>query len=71
MGRPRKYGDLSMDTDLKIPVTSEQRALIMEATRGKPGGMAAWARAVLLREAGKILAKGRKAGPARSENEGS
>jgi hypothetical protein len=40
-----------MDTDLRIPVTSEQKALIAEATRDEPGGMAAWARAVLLQAA--------------------
>ena len=59
MGRPRKYGDLPMDTDLKIPVTSEQRALIMKATRDEPGGMAAWARNILLRAARNRLAGAR------------
>jgi hypothetical protein len=48
-----------MDTDLKIPVTSEQRALIANATRDEPEGMAAWARAVLLRAARGKLAKER------------
>jgi hypothetical protein len=40
-----------MDTDLRIPVTSEQKALIQTATRDEPEGMAAWARAVLLEAA--------------------
>jgi hypothetical protein len=46
-----------MDTDLRIPVTSEQKALIVEATRDEPEGMAAWARAILLRAAQGRLAK--------------
>jgi hypothetical protein len=40
-----------MDTDLRIPVTAEQKALILEATRNEPEGMAAWARSVLLEAA--------------------
>jgi hypothetical protein len=46
-----------MDTDLRIPVTSEQKALIAEATRDEPEGMAAWARAVLLRAAQERVAE--------------
>jgi hypothetical protein len=57
MGRPRKYGDLPMNTDLKIPVTTEQRALIVAATADEPGGMAAWARALLLGAAQRKVAK--------------
>src|SRR5262245_38394698 len=34
MGRPRKDGRLLMDTSLRIPVTSEQKALIAQATSG-------------------------------------
>jgi len=50
-----------MDTDLRIPVTSEQKALIVKATSEEPEGMAAWARAVLLETARKRLAKGKMA----------
>jgi hypothetical protein len=57
MGRPRKFGDLPMDTDLKIPVTKEQRTLIAEATADEPEGMAAWARVLLLKAAQRKLAK--------------
>jgi hypothetical protein len=46
-----------MDTDLRIPVTSVQRALIQEATAGRPGGMAEWAREVLLQAARRLVAK--------------
>jgi len=37
-----------MDTDLRIPMTSEQKSLIDEATRDEPEGKAAWARGILL-----------------------
>lgn len=57
MGRPRKFGDLPLDTDLRIPVTSEQRNLIVEATRDLPEGMAGWARALLLAAARRRVAK--------------
>jgi hypothetical protein len=40
-----------MDTDLRIPVTREQKAQIAKATREEPEGMAAWARAILLQAA--------------------
>jgi hypothetical protein len=40
-----------MDTDLRIPLTSEQKSLIVEATRDEAEGMAAWARAILLQAA--------------------
>ena len=53
MGRPRKSGRLLMDTDLRIPLTSEQKTLIQKATANVPEGMAAWARTVLLEAAKK------------------
>ena len=42
-----------MDIDLRIPVTAEQKQAIMDAVADDPSGFAAWARAVLLREAEK------------------
>ncbi len=57
MARPRKNGRLRMDTDLRIPVTSEQKQLIQEATSEEPEGMAAWARGVLLQAAREVLAR--------------
>lgn len=50
-----------MDTDLRIPMTSEQRALIDDATRDEPEGKAAWARAILLEAAKKKVAKNERA----------
>jgi hypothetical protein len=46
-----------MDTDLRIPLTSEQKALVDEATRDEPEGKAAWARALLLAAARKCVEK--------------
>jgi hypothetical protein len=40
-----------MDTDLRIPVTAEQKRFIMEAVTNEPEGFAAWARGVLMRAA--------------------
>ncbi len=57
MGRPRKAGRLRMDTDLRIPMTTEQKQLLDEATADEPEGKAAWARAILLRAARDRLAK--------------
>jgi hypothetical protein len=47
-----------MDADLRIPVTSEQKQLIVQATSDEPEGMAAWARGVLLQAARKKLERG-------------
>lgn len=57
MGRPRKYGELPVDSILKIPVTSEQRALIQQATAEEPGGIAGWARTLLVAAAKRKLDK--------------
>lgn len=57
MGRPRKYGDLRMDTDLRIPLTSEQKAILDDATSDAPEGKAEWARVILLAAAKRRIAK--------------
>ena len=57
MSRPRKYGNQLMDTDLRVPLTREQKALLDEATADEPEGKAAWARALLLVAAKRKLAK--------------
>jgi hypothetical protein len=61
MSRPRKASRLRMDTDLRIPVTIEQKRIVAEATADEPEGMAAWARLVLLDAARRKLAKVRSA----------
>jgi hypothetical protein len=57
MARPLKDGRLRMDRDIRIPVTSEQKALITEATADEPEGMAAWVRTVVLDAARRKLTK--------------
>jgi hypothetical protein len=61
MARPRKDGRLRMDTDLRIPLTSEQKALIDAATADEPEGKAAWARGILLEAARRQINRSRKA----------
>ena len=56
---------MRMDTDLRIPLTTEQKALIDEATADEPGGKAAWARDILWNAAKRKAAKERKAKAAR------
>jgi hypothetical protein len=51
MARPPKDPSLRMDTDIRIPVTIDQKQLILDAIADDPNGLAAWAREVLLREA--------------------
>lgn len=51
-----------MDTDLRIPLTSEQKALIVEATKDEPDGMAAWGRALLLAAAKRVIDGRKRAG---------
>jgi hypothetical protein len=63
MVRPRKAGRLRMDCDLRIPVTSEQKQLILKATLNEPEGMAAWARAILLRAAQAQISRAQTEGP--------
>lgn len=46
-----------MDTDIRIPVTAEQKELISNAVADEADGMAAWARQVLLQAAKKRLAE--------------
>ncbi len=57
MGRPRKDDALRMDTDLRVPMTAAQKALLDEATADEPQGKAAWARAVLLEAVRKKIAR--------------
>jgi hypothetical protein len=45
-----------MDTDIRIPVTADQKRLIAAAVADEPGGLAAWARQVLLQAAGERVA---------------
>jgi hypothetical protein len=57
MARPKKDPSLRMDTDVRIPLTAEQKAMLAEATADDPAGMAAWARQILLEAARRRLGK--------------
>lgn len=60
MARPLKEPRHRMSTHLRIPVTDEQKQIIMDAIADEPTGFAAWAREVLLQAAEKRLAKPKK-----------
>jgi len=51
MARPKKDPRLRMNIDLRVPVTEDQKRVIMEALADEPSGFAAWAREVLLQAA--------------------
>jgi hypothetical protein len=46
-----------MDTDLRIPLAIDQKALIDRVTIDEPAGKAEWARAILLAAAKRKLAR--------------
>lgn len=46
-----------MDTDLRIPLTGEQKTLLDDATADAPEGKAEWARSLLLAAAKRRIAK--------------
>jgi hypothetical protein len=51
MGRPPKSKAERKDTDLRIPVTAEQKEAILRASKRAGQDMAAWARPILLQAA--------------------
>lgn len=57
MARPKKNPDAIMGSDLRIPVTADQRAIIRKANELIGVDMAAWARPILLSAAEDILAQ--------------
>jgi len=61
MARPVKDERLRMSTDIRIPVTAEQKLLIQQAIADEPDGLAAWARKVLLHAAKEKVSKLHKA----------
>jgi uncharacterized protein (DUF1778 family) len=57
MARPKKDPALRMDEDLRIPVTAEQKRIIVEAAEADHSDMTAWIRPIVLRAAEKRLSK--------------
>jgi hypothetical protein len=54
-GRPPKKPSERKDETLRIPVTGAQKGTISRAAEATGQDFAAWARAVLLAESGKVL----------------
>jgi hypothetical protein len=58
MARPPKDDRLKLSTDIRIPVTAAQKRVIADAISDEPGGMATWARHILMQAAQeKIVAR--------------
>jgi hypothetical protein len=56
-GRPPKPKGQRKDVDLRIPVTAEQKDLVMRAVRASGQDMASWARALLLHAAKRAVSR--------------
>jgi hypothetical protein len=54
-GRPKKDPSLLMKNDLRIPVTSDQKLLVVQAAESDHSDTTAWARNILIRAAQKKL----------------
>jgi hypothetical protein len=46
-----------MNTDIRIPLTAEQKRVLADAISDEPGGMAAWARQILIHAARERIAR--------------
>jgi len=57
MARPPKKPGLRMDADLRIPVSTDQKALIQRGAVAAGQDMATWARPILLEAAERQIAK--------------
>ena len=57
MARPQKDKSERKDVDLRVPVTEEQKELIVRAARLDGLDMAAWVRPMLVKEAQKRIKK--------------
>jgi uncharacterized protein (DUF1778 family) len=61
MARPPKDPKLRKDADLRIPLTAEQKKLVMDAAALEGEDMAAWVRPILL-DAARRVAKKKRSG---------
>lgn len=57
LGRPPKDKRLKMDVPLRIMLTADQRQAVEQAAVASGQEMSAWARGIILKEAGKALVK--------------
>lgn len=51
MARPPKDPSLRMDSDLRIPMTADQKRMVYDAATADESDVAAWVRPVLLKAA--------------------
>jgi hypothetical protein len=57
MARPRKEPRLRKDVDLRIPLTAEQKQLVVQAAAAAQSDVATWLRPIILQVAMDRLAK--------------
>jgi len=57
MARPPKDPALRMDFDLRIPMTADQKALIIQAAATTQTDVAAWVRPILIKAAQIVVSK--------------
>jgi hypothetical protein len=57
MGRPPKDPRFRKDVDLRIPLTAEQKRLIVEAATAAQSDVATWLRPIILQAASDWLAR--------------
>lgn len=55
MARPPKDPALKMSVDLRIPVTEEQKAMIVQAATNNQSDLASWVRPILIAAAQKNI----------------
>jgi hypothetical protein len=60
MARPPKDARLRKDADLRIPLTVEQKRLIVEAAALAESDMATWLRPIILQAASEKVAKAKQ-----------
>jgi hypothetical protein len=69
MARPPKDARLRKDVDLRIPLTVEQKRLIVEAAALVESDVATWLRPIILQAASEKVAKAKQITPAGNRNE--
>jgi uncharacterized protein (DUF1778 family) len=60
MPRPHKEQSERKDFDLRIPLTADQKELIIKAARLAGADMAAWARPIILNAAQQLIGSSKK-----------
>jgi uncharacterized protein (DUF1778 family) len=69
MARPLKDARLRKDLDLRIPLTADQKRLIVEAANAVQSDVATWLRPIILQVASECLAKASKSNAASGDSD--